>query len=47
MTKSDLIDEVSKLNPRLVRRDAEVMVNGVFESMTEALARDERIELRG
>ncbi len=29
------------------RRDAEVMVNAVFDSMTEALARGERIEIRG
>lgn len=47
MTKRDLIDEVVKLYPRFSRRDAEVMVNAVFESMTEALLRDERIEIRG
>ena len=37
MTKRDLIDEVVKLFPRFSRRDAEVMVNAVFDSMTEAL----------
>ncbi|MGH7858740.1 MAG: integration host factor subunit beta [Candidatus Binatia bacterium] len=47
MTKRDLIDEVVRLYPRFSRRDAEVMVNSVFESMTEALLRDERIEIRG
>jgi integration host factor subunit beta len=47
MTKRELIDEVMKLYPRFSRRDAEVMVNAVFESMTEALSRDERIEVRG
>jgi integration host factor subunit beta len=47
MTKRDLIDEVVKLYPRFSRRDAEVMVNAVFESMTDALMRDERIEIRG
>jgi len=47
MTKRDLIDEVVKLYPRFSGRDAEVMVNAVFDSMTEALARGERIEIRG
>jgi integration host factor subunit beta len=47
MTKRDLIDEVVKSYPRLSRRDAELMVNAVFESMTEALLHDERIEIRG
>ncbi len=47
MTKRDLIDEVVRLYPRFSRRDAEIMVNAVFESMTEALLRDERIEIRG
>jgi integration host factor subunit beta len=47
MTKRELIDEVMKVYTRFSRRDAEVMVNAVFESMTEALSRDERIEIRG
>jgi integration host factor subunit beta len=47
MTKRDLIDEVLKLFPRFSRRDAEVMVNAVFDSMTQALTRGERIEIRG
>jgi integration host factor subunit beta len=47
MTKRELIDEVMKLYPQFSRRDAEVTVNAVFESMTEALSRDERIEVRG
>jgi integration host factor subunit beta len=47
MTKRDLIDEVLKVFPRFSRRDAEVMVNAVFDSMTEALTRGDRIEIRG
>ena len=47
MTKRDLIDEVVKLFPRFSRRDAEVMVNEVFDTMTQALVRGERIEIRG
>lgn len=47
MTKRDLIDEVIRVYPRFSGRDAEVIVNAVFDSMTEALARGERIEIRG
>ena len=47
MTKRDLIEEIAQRYPRFSRRDAEVMVNTVFDSMTEALARPERIEIRG
>ena len=46
MTKADLIDEVAQAG-RLTRRDAEVVVETVFESMAQALARGEKIELRG
>ena len=47
MTKRDLIDEVMKRYPRLSTRDAESIVNAVFDSMTDALARGGRIEMRG
>src|ERR1700739_2049507 len=47
MTKRDLIDEVLNLFPRFSRRDAEVMVNAVFDSMTAAQTRGERIDIRG
>ena len=47
MTKRELIDEVVKLYPSYSRRDAEVIVNSVFESMTEALCAGDRIEIRG
>lgn len=47
MTKRDLIEEVAQQYPRFSRRDAEVMVNAVFDSMTDALAKGERIEIRG
>jgi integration host factor subunit beta len=46
MTKRDLIEEVVKLHPQFSRRDAEVMVNAVFDSMTDALSRGDRIEIR-
>ena len=47
MTKRDLIEELLKQFPRFARRDAEVMVNAVFESLADALRRGERIEIRG
>jgi integration host factor subunit beta len=47
MTKRDLIDEVMKRYPRLSTRDAEAVVNLVFDSMTDALACGGRIEMRG
>jgi integration host factor subunit beta len=47
MTRRDLIEEVVRLYPRFSRHDAEVMVKAVFESMTDALTKGERIEIRG
>lgn len=47
MTRRDLIEEVVEYYPRFSRHDAEVIVKAVFESMTEALTRGERIEIRG
>lgn len=47
MTKRHLIEEVAEHYPRFSRREAEVMVNVVFDSMTQALVRGERIEIRG
>ena len=45
MTKRDLIEEVAE--PRFSRREAEVMVNAVFDTMTYALVKGQRIEIRG
>ena len=47
MTKRGLIDELVSHYPRFSRRDAEVMVNTVFESLADALRRGERVEIRG
>src|SRR6202795_1473106 len=47
MIKRDLIAEVLKRRPRLSYSNPEVVVNSVFDSMTDALARGERIEIRG
>ncbi len=47
MTKRDLIEALARLYPQFSRRDAEVMVNQVFESLTDALQRGDRVEIRG
>ena len=47
MTKHELIYEVARLYPRYSRRDAEVIVNAVFDSMADALHEGNRIEIRG
>lgn len=47
MTKRNLIEEVARLYPQYARRDAEVIVNTIFDSMAETLQEDGRIEIRG
>jgi len=47
MTKSELIMQFARQNPHLVHREAERIVNVIFETITEGLARGDHIELRG
>jgi integration host factor subunit beta len=47
MTKRGLIDEIRARYPRLSDREAEIVVNLVLDSMTDALAHGRRIEIRG
>jgi integration host factor subunit beta len=47
MTKSELIAELATANPHLTGRDVELIVATVFDEITGALARGERVELRG
>lgn len=47
MIKSELISKLSKANPHLYQRDVERIVNTFFSTITEALSRGERVELRG
>jgi integration host factor subunit beta len=47
VTKSELIEAVANRAPRIPRRDVEIIVNTVFKTMTDALARRQRIEIRG
>jgi integration host factor subunit beta len=45
--KSELIDRISIQNPDLYRQDAEKIVNTIFSEITAAMARADRVELRG
>ncbi len=47
MTKSELIMRIAEANPHLYHRDVERIVSTIFDEMSEALARGERVELRG
>ncbi len=47
MTKSELIDLISKRNAHMNMKDAEIVVNQIFDSMMDALVKGERIEIRG
>jgi integration host factor beta subunit len=47
MTKRELIEAVINERSSIPRREAEALVNSVFASLAEALARGERIEIRG
>ena len=47
MTKSDLIERVAREVPHISKKDTEVVVNTIFDAMTEALRRGSRIEIRG
>ena len=47
MTKSELILRLSERNPHLYQRDVERIVATIFEEISNALARGQRVELRG
>jgi integration host factor subunit beta len=47
VTKSELIAELSAANPHLLARDVETIVATIFNEISAALARGERVELRG
>jgi integration host factor beta subunit len=47
MTKSGLIEEVAKRTPHISKKDTEVVVNTIFDSMIDSLKVGDRIEIRG
>lgn len=47
MTKSEMIARLAAANPHLYHRDVERIVTTVFDEIATALARGDRVELRG
>jgi integration host factor subunit beta len=47
MTKSELIFRLANANPHLLQRDIERVVCAIFDEVSGALARGDRVELRG
>ena len=47
MTKSELIQRIAESNPHLYHRDVERIVSTIFDEISDALARGDRVELRG
>ena len=47
MIKSELVQRIANRNPHLYLRDVEKIVNAILDEITSALARGDRVELRG
>ena len=47
MTKSELILRIAERHPYLYQRDVELVVSTIFEMISSALERGDRVELRG
>ena len=47
MTRSELLQRLADENPHLFRRDVERIVDTIFQEIIEAMARGDRVELRG
>jgi integration host factor subunit beta len=47
MTKAELIEKVTELVNGLTKRQTEVVVNTVFGSIKDAMAKGDKIEIRG
>ena len=47
MNKSDLILKILESDPNLFKKDASKIVDVFFDTISEAISRGERVELRG
>ena len=47
MNKSDLINKIANLNHSIYQKDANKIVNVFFDTISKALSKNERVELRG
>jgi integration host factor subunit beta len=46
MTKADIIDEVAKVL-NLTKKETETIVNTIFDNISDALVKGDKVELRG
>jgi integration host factor subunit beta len=47
MIKSELVLHIANANPHLYQRDVENIVNAILGEITNAMAKSDRVELRG
>lgn len=47
MIKSELVTRIAEQNPHLYQRDVETIVGAILDTIADALARGDRVELRG
>ncbi|HEV7277794.1 MAG TPA: integration host factor subunit beta [Devosiaceae bacterium] len=47
MIKSELVQKLADENPHLFQRDVENIVNAILNGIGDAMARGDRVELRG
>lgn len=47
MIRSELIQKIADENPHLYQRDVERIVSAVFDTIIDAMAQGDRVELRG
>jgi integration host factor subunit beta len=47
MIRSELVQKIADENPHLYQRDVERIVATIFDEIIEAMARGDRVELRG
>ncbi|MBK9080793.1 MAG: integration host factor subunit beta [Rhizobiales bacterium] len=47
MIKSELVQRIAERNPHLYQRDVENVVNAILDEIAGAMARGDRVELRG
>ena len=47
MIKSELVQKIAEANPHLYQRDIENIVNAILDEIVNAMAKGDRVELRG
>ncbi|MGC2422742.1 MAG: HU family DNA-binding protein, partial [Nitrospirota bacterium] len=47
MTKAELVDKLADKEAEINKREAEIIVNAFFDSIKDALAAKDKVEVRG